>query len=89
MIEFQVVPGAPEVIEGTSSKTGKPYRIVKQATLAKLPNGSTVALSVQPPYKGEPYAPGRYTLAPESFYVKDGALAFSVKLQPAGGGGTK
>lgn len=93
MIEFQVVPGAPEIIEGISKEgsknAGKKYRIVKQAAIAKMPNGSVMALSIQPPFGAEPYAPGRYTLAPESFYSKDGQLAFSVKLVPAAGGGTK
>ena len=86
MLQVQIVPGAPEIIEGISQKTGKPYRIVKQAALVKMPNGTIMGLSIQPPRGAEPYAPGSYALAPESFYAKDGALAFSVKLAPVGGG---
>jgi hypothetical protein len=88
-IEITIIPGAPQLIEGISQKTGREYRILKQAALVKWPNGIISALSIQPPRGQDAYKPGRYALAPDSFYPKDGALAFSCKLLPAGGEGTK
>jgi len=89
MLQFQVLPGNPEIIEGVSSKTGKPYRIVKQAAIVTFPNGTVSALSVQPGREQPPYKPGPYALDPSSFYPKDGTLAFSPKLVALAVGGTK
>jgi len=85
MIQVQILPGNPEVIEGVSSKTGKPYKIVKQAAVVTFPNGTVGAISIQPPRDQPPYKPGAYALDPASFYPKDGTLAFSPKLAPVGG----
>jgi hypothetical protein len=89
MLQVQILKAQPEIIEGTSSKTGKPYRIVKQPAMAQLPDGRLLQFAIQPQRNAEPYAPGLYTLTPDSFYAKEGSLAFSPKLVPAVGGGTK
>jgi len=89
MLQVQVLKANPEVIEGISSKTGKPYRIVRQPAMAQLPDGRLLQFAVQPQRGAEPYAPGVYSLAPDSFYSKDGNLAFSPKLVAAVSGGTK
>jgi hypothetical protein len=89
MLQITILPGNPEVIEGVSQKTGKAYKIVKQAAFVQFPNGSVGAISIQPQRDQPPYKPGSYALDPTSFYPKDGALAFSPKLVPVAVGGTK
>jgi len=89
MLQVQVLKANPEVIEGISSKTGKPYRIVRQPAMAQLPDGRLLQFAVQPQRGAEPYPPGVYSLAPDSFYSKDGNLAFSPKLVASAGGGAK
>ena len=89
MLQVQVLKANPEIIEGISSKTGKPYRIVKQPAMAQLPDGRLLQFAVQPARNAEPYPPGLYTLASDSFYSKDGNLAFSPKLVASAGGGSK
>jgi len=80
--EVTILPGNPKVVEGKSRSTGLPFRIVEQAAHLLLPNGEGAAWMIQPPRDGEPYKPGRYTVDPSSFYVRDGKLAFSPKLIP-------
>jgi hypothetical protein len=90
MLQVQVLKANPEVIEGVSSKTGRPYRIVKQPAMAQLPDGRLLQFAVKPPRDAKPYEPGIYTLGADSFYAKDGSLAFSPKLVAAtAAGGTK
>lgn len=86
MIEVHILPGNPHVNEGTSGKTGKPYRIVEQAAFAIFPDGASVSFSIQPPRGSSPYPQGKYTLAPGSLYVRDGKLQLSPVLLPVGGG---
>jgi len=83
MLQIQILPGNPEIVSGVSAKTGKPYNIVKQAAVVQFANGTVSALSVQPPKGAQPYAPGAYDLAADSFYASDGQLAFAPKFTPA------
>jgi hypothetical protein len=87
MLQIQILPGNPEIVAGVSAKTGQPYKIVKQAAVVQFSNGTVSALSIQPPKGKDPYPPGKYDLAPDSFYSKDGSLAFAPKLTPAAAGG--
>jgi len=86
MIEIHVLPGKPHINEGTSSKTGKAYRIVKQAAYALFSDGTSASFTIQPSRDSQPYPPGRYTLGPDSFYERDGQLSFTPKLIPVAGG---
>lgn len=86
MIEIHILPGKPHIVEGTSSKNGKPYRIVKQAAYAVLQDGSASSFTIQPGRDQTPYPPGKYTLAADSFYERDGQLSFTPKLVSVGGG---
>lgn len=86
MIQIHILPGKPKVLEGVSSKTGKPYKIVQQAAACQLADGSAAAFMIQPPRDLPPYAAGQYTLGPDSIYVMDGELRFSAKLVPVSGG---
>lgn len=94
MLQITVLPFKPQVLEGVSGKTGKPYRMIRQAAVVAMPDGTGGSISLNGQRvngRDEPYAPGQYTLAPESFYVKDGALTFSPRLVPVaeGRGGAK
>ena len=86
MLQVQIVAGGTQTREGISKKTGKAYKIIKQAALVKFPSGIVSAVELQPPYGQEAYAPGQYTLDPGSFFPKDGTIGFSVKLAPVVGG---
>lgn len=86
MFEIHVLPGKPQINEGTSAKTGKPYRIVKQAAYAVFADGSAASFTIQPPRDAKEYPAGRYTLGPDSFYERDGQLSFTPKLVPVAGG---
>lgn len=82
MIRITVLPAQATIAEGISRKTGKPYRIVRQPAVVQLSSG-THAFNIQGQRvngRSEPYEPGNYTLAAESFYVKDGDLAFAPRL---------
>lgn len=83
MFKVTVLPGKPHVIEGKSRKTGQDYKIVEQGAYVLFPNGEGAAFTIQPPRDAEPYAPGEYTIGPDSFYVRDGALQFAPKLLKA------
>jgi hypothetical protein len=86
---------APSVTEGVSRKTNQPYRIVTQAAILHFPNGKNEAANLRvfsdlKTGKEQPLPPGKYTLAPDSFYLKDGVLTLSPKWLPAEGrGGAK
>ena len=85
MLQIQVLPDSATIRQGTT-EAGKAYKFITQTALLKL-EGVTKSIVVSPPYGvDEPYPAGQYTLAPGSFYVKDGRLGFSPKLQPVGGG---
>ena len=83
MLQVQILQGQPEIVAGVSAKNGQSYRIVKQAAVVQFPNGTVAAITVQPPKGKEPYAPGVYDLSTDSFYTKDGSLAFAPKFTPA------
>lgn len=87
MFEIQVLPGKPVVVEGVSRKTGQPFRIVQQAAYVVFPDGTAAAFTLQPPRDEQPYPPGKYTIGPDSFYVRDGDLSFSAKPHPVAAGG--
>lgn len=89
MLQITVLPGKPHVQEGTSSKTGKAYRIVQQAAFVLFPNGEAAAFTLQPPRDSDPYEAGTYTLAPDSFYVRDGQLNLAPRLVRVGQGAPK
>jgi len=89
MLEIQVLPGKPVVNEGVSKKSGQPYRIVQQAAFVVFPDGTSASFTVQPGRDAAPYPPGKYTLGPDCFYVRDGDLTFSPKLIPVAAGGAK
>jgi hypothetical protein len=88
MLQVTVPESKPRIREGVSVKTGKPvaWRMVTQSAFLVYPDGSTEAfnLRVRQDKEGRDVllAPGRYTLAPESFYLKDGELALSPKWMP-------
>lgn len=86
MIEVHILPGKPHIVEGVSPKSGKPYRIVKQAAYAVFHDGSAGSFTIQPGRDAQPYPSGRYTLGPDSFYERDGQLSFTPKLIPVAGG---
>jgi hypothetical protein len=88
MITVQILPVKPSINEGKAKATGKDYRIVKQAALFLDSKGEAHAISVQPPRDAQPYAPGNYTIGPDSFYERDGELRFIPRLV-AGAGGAK
>lgn len=89
MFKITILPGKPHVNEGISKKSGQAYRIVEQAAFALFPNGEGAAFTVQPPRDAQPYEPGEYTIGPDSFYVRDGALQFAPKLLRAAAGGAR
>ena len=83
MLQIQVLPGKPVVLEGTSRKSGQAYKMVQQAAFIIFPDGTSASFTVQPKRDEPPYAPGQYTVGPDSFYVRDGELHFSPRLVPA------
>lgn len=91
MIVIQVMNAKPAINEGIAKGTGKPYRIVKQAALFVDSNGAGHSISIQPPRDAQPYAPGNYTIGPDSFYERDGEIRFIPRLVAvaAGAGGAK
>ena len=89
MLQIQVLPGKPVVLEGVSRKSGQPFRIVQQAAYVIFPDGTAASFTVQPPRDGGPFPPGSYTIGPDSFYVRDGDLAFSPKLVPVAADGSR
>lgn len=73
-----------EVKQGTSTKTGKPYRIVEQRAHVFLRDGKSGKEATYPQGfrltledGAEPYAPGEYFIDPSSVYVgRYGELLF-------------
>lgn len=62
---------------GTSSKTGKPYRMREQVGYLDL-NGERRRIAIGLKREQPPFEPGRYGLAESSFYVgKFGSLCIS------------
>lgn len=93
MMQVTILPGAPEIVEGTSSKTGRPYRIVKQAAILKHADGRVEAFTwggERQNGRSEPTSPGNYTLSPHA-WVQAGELKLAPRLAPLSGaaGGPK
>ncbi len=90
MLKIEVQAAEVNVKQGTSVKTGKPYSIREQDAWAYCydqqgrPHPHPMRMRVTLEDNQQPYAPGIYTLAPESLYVdKFGQLAIRAKLRPA------
>jgi len=90
MIKIEVNSPLVDTKQGTSSKTGKQYSIREQEAWGYFfdmqgqphPHPMRVRLTLDDTQ--QPYAPGVYTLAPESFYVdRFGQISIRARLKPA------
>ena len=90
-ILIEVKSPETNVKEGISAKSGKPYRIVEQDAWAHTldkhgkpqPFPVRIVLSIKDGMS--PYATGKYTVDPASFYVdRFNGLALALRLVPAG-----
>lgn len=75
MIKIEIQSAEVRVKSGTSARTGKGYQIREQDGYAHTfdrqgkPNPYPVRLAITLGDDQQPYAPGMYTLAPESLYT--------------------
>ena len=75
MIKIEIQSAEVKVKSGTSARTGKPYNIREQAGFAFThsrdgkPNSDPVKVAIVLGKDQQPYPPGVYQLAPESFYI--------------------
>lgn len=89
MIKIEINSAEVRVKSGTSARTGKPYSIREQDGWAHTcdrqgkPNQYPVRVSISLGDDQAPYAPGTYTLAPESLYTnRFNQLEISPVLRP-------
>lgn len=89
MIKIEINSAEVRVKSGTSARTGKPYSIREQDGWAHTcdrqgkPNQYPVRVSISLGDDQAPYAPGAYTLAPESIYTnRFNQLEISPVLRP-------
>lgn len=89
MIKIEINSAEVRVKSGTSARTGKPYSIREQEGYAHTfdrhgkPNQYPVRMTILLGDDQAPYAPGAYTLAPESLYTnRFGQLEISPVLKP-------
>lgn len=68
MLRIEVKSTALKLREGVSGK-GKAYAFNQQEAWIDMPNGERRKLTLTLDTKAQPYAPGTYELAPESFGV--------------------
>ncbi len=90
MIKVEIADSRVDVKQGTSSRTGKPYSIREQEGWGYFfdvegkphPHPMRVRLTLED--SQEPYAPGTYTLAPESLYAdRFGQISIRARLKAA------
>jgi hypothetical protein len=89
MLKFEVKETEVDVKQGVSGKTGKPYVIREQVAWGFFcdqhgkPHPYPIRTRLMLEDSQEPYQPGIYTLAPESFYPdRFGQVAVRAKLKP-------
>jgi hypothetical protein len=91
-MQVTILPGLPEILEGISKKTGRPYRMVKQAAILKHADGRVEAFTWSGDRvngRSEPTAAGNYALVTQA-YVQAGELKTAPRLSSTpGNGGTK
>lgn len=92
MIKIEVNTALVDIKQGTSSRTGKPYTIREQEAWGYFfdmhgqphPHPMRVRLTLDDTQ--QPYAPGVYTLAPESLFAdRFGQISIRARLKPADG----
>lgn len=89
MIKIEIQSAEVKTKSGVSARTGKPYTIREQEGYAHTfdrhgkPNAYPVRLSISLNDDQPPYAPGNYSLAPESLYTnRFNQLEISPVLKP-------
>jgi hypothetical protein len=89
-IIIEVKRAEATTVAGVSKQTQKPYSFQKQKAWAYLfdrngnPDEFPTSIEIMLDDGAKPYPPGRYTLAPSSFYSGSfGSLALAVRLTPA------
>lgn len=86
MLKIEIAQQAVETRNGTSKRTGQPYTIHEQEAYLHQegkPYPTPMKLNIEANQQGipQPFAPGIYTLSPDSFYIdRYGSLAVKPRL---------